>query len=67
VKGFWAHSVKVPGVKAYNEAISGTEELIKVLSVLGGVWLVEMAVAGVRLLSVGRAYSLEEDINVFHK
>ncbi|KAF2502400.1 hypothetical protein BU16DRAFT_576413 [Lophium mytilinum] len=46
VKNFWDNKAKVPFTTGYNEAISGTAELVKVLGILGGVWAVELVGAG---------------------
>jgi len=50
VKDFWDGKAKVPFVQGYNEAISGTAELMQVMAVLGGIWGIEAVVAGIRYL-----------------
>lgn len=38
VKNFWTAKAKVPFVDGYNEGISRSQEIIKILTVLSGSW-----------------------------
>lgn len=40
VKNFWTAKAKVPFVDGYNEGISRSQEIIKILAVLSGSWAV---------------------------
>ena len=40
VKNFWHAKAKVPFVDGYNEGISRSQEIIKILLLLGGSWAV---------------------------
>jgi len=46
VKEFWDNKAKVPFVEGYNEAISGTTEIVRVLGLSGGLWAMEIGLMG---------------------
>ena len=45
VKNFWDGKAKVPFVDGYNEAISRTGEMVKVMGLLVGTWGVSAVLA----------------------
>ena len=46
VKDFWDNKAKVPFVEGYNEAISGTAEIVRVLGLSGSLWAMEIIQLG---------------------
>ena len=42
VKGFWDHKAKIPFVEGYNDAISGTAEVVRVLGLSRSLWATEI-------------------------
>ena len=46
VKEFWDHKAKIPFVEGYNEAISGTVEIVRVLGLSGSLWAMEIVRLG---------------------
>lgn len=46
VKGFWDNKAKIPFVEGYNEAISGTAEIVRVLGLSGSLWAMEIVQLG---------------------
>ena len=46
VKEFWDNKAKVPFVEGYNEAISGTAEIVRVLGLSGSLWAIEIVQLG---------------------
>ena len=38
VKEFWDNKAKIPFVEGYNETISGTAEIVRVLGLSGSLW-----------------------------
>ena len=48
VKNFWTAKAKVPFVDGYNEGISRSQEIIKILALLSGSWALT-AVVGLLL------------------
>lgn len=43
IKEFWDNKAKIPFFEGYNEAISGTAEIVRVLGLSGSLWVVEIA------------------------
>ncbi|OCK95959.1 uncharacterized protein K441DRAFT_686316 [Cenococcum geophilum 1.58] len=56
VKEFWDNKARIPFVEGYNEAISGTAEIVRVLGLSGSLWAMEIVQLGNHLR--GRRFRL---------
>lgn len=46
VKEFWDNKAKIPFVEGYNEAISGTAEIVRVLGLSVSLWAIDIVQLG---------------------